>query len=260
MPYCQTHEGELFYVRRGPAEPGAGGALVCVHGAGGTHQHWGNQFRSLSQARSLIALDLPGHGRSAGPGRSSVAAYCQVLVAALDSLGLEQVVLSGHSMGGAIALWTALEFPERVARLVLVSSGARLPVLPALFEHLEQGRAAEAVRLIVERAYGRGAAPALRVAGEKAFLKTNPQVLYGDLQACAGYNSQERLAEIRCPTLVLCGDDDFVTPLKFSHTLHEGIGGARLIVLPGAGHMALLERSASVSTAITRFLAPHSPE
>lgn len=255
MPYCQTREGELFYARRGPAEPVPGSTMVCVHGAGGTHQHWGNQFRSLRQARSLIALDLPGHGRSAGPGRNSVATYGQVLVAALDSLGLEQVILAGHSMGGAVALRAALEYPERVAGLVLVSSGARLPVLPALFEHLEQGRPAEAVRLIVERAYGRGAAPALRAAGEKAFLKTDPQVLYGDLQACAGYNSRERLAEIRCPTLVLCGDDDRVTPLKFSHTLYEGIGGARLIVLPGAGHMALLERPASLSTAITRFLA-----
>jgi len=252
MPFCETHEGRLFVAQRGKESSSL--PLVLLHGAGGTHHHWGLHLRNLSTSKRVLALDLPGHGRSPGAGRSSIADYSAVVVAALAATGLERVALAGHSMGGAVALWTTLAAPERVAALALVSSGGRLPVLPALFEHLERGEPAAAVRLIAQRAYGRSAPPELRETGEKAFLQTDPQVLHGDLRACAGHNVMARLGEVACPTLVLCGDDDQVTPLKFSRSLAEGITGARLVVLPGAGHMALLEQPEAVGAALHNWI------
>lgn len=251
MPLLQTDIATMFYAERGKGGP----ALVAVHGAGGTHQHWGLQLRDLSDTARVVVIDLPGHGRSPAPGCNTVADYSQAVVAALDALNLEQVVLAGHSMGGAVALWSALTAPERVAGLVLVATGARLPVLPAIFESVEQGDLATAVRLVIERAYARTTPPRLQAAGEVAFLENSLEVFAGDLRACAAYNVMNELAAITSPALVVCGDDDRITPAKFSHLLHNTIPNAQLVMVPDAGHMVLIEQPDRVNTAIRDFLA-----
>lgn len=252
MPFVETSYGRIFYA------PGGTGTLpvVCLHGAGGTHQHWGLQLAALRSAMRICTLDLPGHGRSSGPGCRSVADYSAAVVAVLDALQDERVVLAGHSMGGGVALTTALNHPERVAGLVLVGTGAKLPVMPALFEHIEQGNLAAAVRLIVEGAYASSATPAMLAAGERAFMQTDPDVFYGDLLACAGYDVRDDLGSIQCPTLIICGDEDRITPPKFSALLHSRIGGSRLVVVPGAGHMVLVEHPAAVGDGVGEILYP----
>lgn len=248
MPFVETAYGALFYAQRGLPTP----ALVTIHGAGGSHQHWGLQLQALRHGVRVIGLDLPGHGRSPGPGRSSVDDYCRVLLAALDALGLEHVVLAGHSMGGAIALAIALTTPERVTGLVLVGTGARLPVMPALFAHLERDPAL-AARLVVERAYARSADPALRAAGEIFFTQVDPQVFRGDLLACAAFDVMGHLNAIHCPTLVICGEEDRITPPKFSRYLRDSIAGSELVMVPDAGHMVQIEQPGLVSEAMRRF-------
>src|SRR5262245_48599923 len=103
----------IFYLKRGNTGP----PLICVHGAGGTHQHWGNQLRDLSGIAQVYALDLPGHGRSAPPGRDRIVGYVETLLAFMDGLALTAAALVGHSMGGAVALQAALDAPERVSGL-----------------------------------------------------------------------------------------------------------------------------------------------
>ncbi len=248
MPFLHTSHGKLFYAQRGTGTP----AVVAVHGAGGTHQHWGLQLQALGETTHMIALDLPGHGRSPGPGCRRIADYSQILVAALDALGLEQAVLAGHSMGGAIALWTALTAPERVAGLALIGTGARLRVLPALIEGFVDDPAA-AVRLIVARAYSNAAAPELRAAGEAAFRQTDPAVFHEDLLGCHVFDALEQVQAIRCPTLLLCGTEDQLTPPRFSEYLHEQIAGSTLVLVPGAGHMVLIEQPEAVNAALREF-------
>ncbi|NJN66598.1 MAG: alpha/beta hydrolase [Chloroflexaceae bacterium] len=251
MPLLETEQGEIFFAQRGDGEP----ALFLVHGAGATHQHWGLQLRAFLEDAGRVALfDLPGHGRSPGPGRSSVANYSSVLLALLDALEVERAVLAGHSMGGAIALWTALTSPLRVVGLVLVGTGARLPVLPALFEFLEQGNLAEAAQAIVQRAYGSKALPGLRKVGEAAFRQNDPKVFYEDLLACSTYDVMTRLDDIRCPTLIICGDEDGITPPRFSRYLHGHLAGSKLVMVHGAGHMVLMERPDAVNAAVREFL------
>ncbi len=250
MPNMQTSMDSIFYAQRGQGEP----ALVCIHGAGGTHLHWGLQLHALSDTVRTITLDLPGHGRSPGAGCDSIRAYSNALVAALNALELEHVIVAGHSMGGAVALWTALNAPERVAALALISTGARLPVMPALFGYLQQGNQVAAVNLIVEHAYGTHAAPELQARGQAAFMQTNPHVLHNDLTACAGYNVMDQLHQVCCPTLIVCGDEDRITPLKFSHYLHKEITTSTLVTVSGAGHMVLLEQPDAVSTALRQCI------
>lgn len=251
MPFLPTAQGVIFSARRGSGEP----SLVCVHGAGGTHQHWGKQLRDLSNALHVVSFDLPGHGRSPGTGHSNVSDYSSVVAAVLDTLHLERVVLAGHSMGGAVALCTALAIPQRLAGLVLVGSGARLPVAPSLVQQVSRGDHAAAVMMIAAMVYHHTASPELRAQGEAAFLGTDPLVLAGDLQACAAYHIADALHHISCPTLIICGEEDRVTPPSFSAYLHEHIGGSSLVMVPNAGHMVLIEQPDAVTVAIRQFCA-----
>ncbi len=257
-----TRAGSLFVAQRDPTERAtmqdASLPLVCIHGAGGTHQHWSYQWPRLSHSTQVVVPDLPGHGRSPGPGCCTIAAYSAVLLAILDALNLEQVLLAGHSMGGAIVLWTALVAPTRVAGLVLIGTGARLPILPMLLEEFEHDPST-AIRLIVERAYGPQATPELRAMGAAAFHQIDPLVFRGDLQACQSYTLMQHIHNVQCPTLVLCGSADQVTPPKFSQYLHTHIRGSRLALVPDAGHMVLLEHPETVYQALAGLVReiPH---
>jgi pimeloyl-ACP methyl ester carboxylesterase len=248
MPTIETSYGKLFYAQRGKGTP----VLVGVHGAGGTHQHWGYQLGALAEHTRVILLDLPGHGRSVGDGCTDIAAYSDVLLAALDALGLDQVILAGHSMGGAASLLTALEAPQRVAGLVLTSTGARMRVASAIMDALNQAYEV-GVKMIVDGVYDEHAAPDLKMAGELGFMEVTPDVFRNDLLACDAFDVRPRVHEIACPTLVLCGSSDQMTPLKFSTFLHEHIAGAELVTVEQAGHMVMVEQPEAVSSAIGRW-------
>jgi pimeloyl-ACP methyl ester carboxylesterase len=223
--------------------------VVFVHGAGGSHQHWLYQVRDLPQSHSY-ALDLPGHGRSGAAGRDSIQAYTDWLIAFLDAAGLNQVVLVGHSMGGAIAQETALRYPGRVAALGLVATGAKLRVAPAILDGILEDHKA-AVRLICDWAFGPEASPDLVRLGRRQMAKVPARVLRGDFVACDAFDVRSQLARIKIPTFVLCGSRDYLTPVKFSVYLRDQIAGASLHLVEGAGHMVMVEQP----TALTRILS-----
>jgi pimeloyl-ACP methyl ester carboxylesterase len=223
-----------------------------IHGAGGSHQHWLYQVRDLPQAASY-APDLPGHGRSPGPGRDSIGAYGDWLLAFMDEAGLGQAVLVGHSMGGAIALDLALRWPDRVAGLGLVATGARLRVAPAILEGLRQDPA-ETVGLITDWAFGPEAPAEMARLGRRQMNQVDPGVLYGDFAACDAFDVTERLGEIEAPALVLCGTQDRLTPAKYATFLRDRIAGARLHLVEGAGHMLMVERPGAVTRSLVPFL------
>lgn len=251
MSTVQVMGGEVFYVGRRPV-PERQPPVVFVHGAGGTHQHWLYQVRDLPET-ATYAPDLPGHGRSQGPGRDRIAAYSDWLVAFLDSVGLEQVVLTGHSMGGGIALEVALRYPGRVAGLGLVATGARMGVAPALLERLEQDPEA-AARLIAGWSYGPEATAEMVRQGRRQLQQAQPKVLYGDFVACDAFDVRECLAEISAPAFVLCGTQDRMTPAKYAAFLRDGIAGSTLHLVEGAGHMVLLEQPQAVTSALLGLL------
>lgn len=253
MPWLRIPDmGErLFYaLHRGE---GARTAVVLVHGAGGSHVHWPAALRRLPGA-TVYALDLPGHGRSEGEGRRSIGAYRDVVRAFLEAAGLERAVLVGHSMGGAIALEVALRYPQRLAGLVLVGSGARLRVAPALLQALREDYP-RAVETLVQWLFAESASEQARRAARRQLLEANPQVVYGDFLACDAFDVMGELPRVETPTLVLCGTEDRMTPLKYSEYLAAHIPGARLEAIPGGGHMVMLEQSEPVAQAVAAFLA-----
>lgn len=250
MPFLTVAGARAHHVYRRPV-PVQQPAAVFIHGAGGTHQHWLYQVRDLPQSPSY-ALDLPGHGRSEGPGRDTIPAYGDWLVAFLDEAGLDQAVLVGHSMGGGIALDVALRYPDRVAGLGLVATGARLRVAPVILAGIRQDPQA-AVQLVCDWAFGPEARPEVVRLGRRQMGETPPEVLYGDFLACDAFDVMGQLGGIAAPAFVLCGTQDRLTPSKHATYLRDNIAGATLHLVEGAGHMVMVEKPQAVVRVLTTF-------
>ncbi len=250
MPHVETARGDVFYtLSQGPADSPK---LVLIHGAGGAHLHWPGELRQLPGV-TVYALDLPGHGRSGGQGYDTIEGYAETIVAFLDAMDIEQAIIVGHSMGGAIAQILALDFADRVAGLVLVATGARLRVAPAILEGIRSDFD-RAAKLITRFAWSPETPPTLVERGRKALLEADPNVVWGDFVACDRFDALERLGEIRAPALVVTGSADQLAPVKYAHFLTERISEARCVIVQGAGHMVMLEWPAEMATAIESFI------
>ncbi len=250
MPWFEFQGQSVFYAARGESGP----PVVFVHGSGGSHLAWNGQLAALADTARAAALDLPGHGRSRPPGRASVRAYADVVCGFLDALAVERAIIVGHSLGGAIAQTLALENPDRILGLGLVGTGARLRVLPAFLEGLLADLAAT-VHTVTEAEFASEADPRLKQLSEQQMLACPPQVVHDDFAACDVFDVMPRLDSIRVPTLVLCGSEDRMTPVKYSQYLAAHIPRARLVVVQGAGHMVMVEKPDEVNRALSEWIA-----
>ena len=249
--HVEIHDGESV-----PDSP----SLLLIHGAGGNRLHWPPGIRRMPGWR-VLALDLPGHGKSPGPGSHSIEAYAEIVLDGLQTNKVEKAIPVGHSMGGAIALLLALEAPEKFAGLVLIGSGARLRVAPAILEASAQTSTfPQAVAAIMQSAFSESAPARMVELARRRMLEVDPAVLHDDFTACDEFDVMARLAEIRLPTLVLCGAEDQLTPLKYSEFLAANIPDAVLVRIAGAGHMAMLEQPQAVASALREFLAAIAPQ
>ncbi len=249
MPIARTGDEAIFYAlhRRDAAHP-----LILIHGAGGTHLQWGYQLAGVERADSY-AVDLPGHGRSSGAGRASIGEYAANVIAFMDAVGLDRAVIAGSSMGGAIAQVLALDFPARVAGLILVGTGARLRVAPALLDTLRTDFRT-GVETLVNLFYSADAPAELRDRALEQWLQNEPDVLIGDFVACDRFDVTSRLGQIVCPARVICGTEDRLTPPKYSAYLRDHIPAAELALIEGAGHMVMIEQADAVTREIDAFL------
>jgi pimeloyl-ACP methyl ester carboxylesterase len=229
--------------------------LVLIHGAGGTHLHWPPEIRRL-QGYRVYALDMPGHGKSeACGGLQTIGDYAKHVLFWLDSVHLPRAVLVGHSMGSAVALALAIHHPEHVLGLGLIGAGARLRVHPALLESAANPTTFyKVVETLVSWSFSPNAQPRLVELAYKRMTETRQSVLYGDLLACNSFDVMDHLGLIHQPTLVICGADDQMTPLRYAQYLSNSIPAAHLAEIPNAGHMVMLEQPRAVADALLSFL------
>jgi pimeloyl-ACP methyl ester carboxylesterase len=237
-----------------PVMPARGPTAVFVHGAGGAQEQWRFQLRHLGSRWNTLAVDLPGHGASQGPGYRTIGDYRDFIRDLLDNLGITGAVLVGHSMGGGIAQSFALSYPGRLAGLVLVGTGARLRVHPDILASLRCGDMEAAGQLISRWAYSQTALPATVAQGAEAFARNGASILEGDFLACDAFDAIGTIPAIRIPTLVICGEDDRLTPVKYAQFLQREIPGATLATIPGAGHMVMLEKPVEFNRILSAFL------
>jgi pimeloyl-ACP methyl ester carboxylesterase len=227
--------------------------LVLVHGAGSSATIWERVVERLGERWPVLAPNLPGHGGEAGPGRGSIQEYATWLEACLASQADGPVVLAGHSMGGAIALETALRRRVELAGLVLISTGARLRVAPETLAGMQTDFAGTMKRM-AEYAYAPDTPYAVRKESEVRLSQAGAEVVHADFAACDAFDVMDRLERIALPTLVLCGAIDQMTPPKYAQHLAQYIPGARLELIEGGGHMAPAEQPAALALAIAEFL------
>jgi pimeloyl-ACP methyl ester carboxylesterase len=230
-------------------------AVVLLHGIGGMHLFWPPQIRRLPGYR-VFALDLPGHGKSNhGGGLQTVEAYAAQIVAWMETVNLHRAVFVGHSLGGAIALNLSKQYPERALGLGLFSSGVRLNIPQEILADASSNATFyKSVENLVSWSFGASVSAQLSEFTASRWREVRPSVLYGDLIASEQFDFNEQLTEIRLPTLVLCGEEDRITPLRYSQLLARIIPGAILQIIPQAGHMVMLEQPDLVAKSLVAFL------
>ena len=226
--------------------------LVLIHGAGGNLYHWPPGLRRLP-GHDVYALDLPGHGKSEGPGRDSIDGYVQVVHDWAQALDLPPFVIAGHSMGGAIAQTFAWRYPEMLKGMVLVATGARLRVHPDILDGIRTDMSGVGT-LLVNWAYGQKATPEQKRQFLKQFNSVDQDVMYGDWAACNVFDIREQLPNIAIPTLVVSGSMDVMTPEKYGRYMAEQLPNADFALIEGGGHMLMQEQPQLLINAIRGFM------
>ncbi len=258
-------------------EIGQGPPLLLVHGLSGSWPNWLEQLPVFAESHRIIAVDLPGFGHSPMPAEPiSISGYARTLDALLGALDIDAAAVVGNSMGGFVSAELAINFPQRVERMVLVSAagistynhkgGTR--ALPGL-QRAERVIAAYAgwiaahsdtvarrpglrnatlglVTSHPSRLPAALAAEQIRGAGKPGFIQA--------LAANLDYDFRDRLAEIACPTLIVWGDNDRVITARDADRFAELIPGSRKVVFEDTGHLAMLERPAAFNALLDDFL------
>lgn len=237
--------------------------IIFLHGSGMDRTVWQLQTRYFAwHGRGVLAVDLPGHGKSEGPALDNIEAQAAWVIDLMDAAGAAQAALVGHSMGAALALETAAAYPSRVSAIALCGVAETMPVHPELLAAgLEGDR--HAYDLITSWGFDRKA----HIGGHKApgtwmtggglrLLERGRDAVVGtDLAASNGYKgARAAAAKIACPALFVLGDRDRMTPPKNTRPLIDAIDGALVEIIADCGHMMMVERPDETLDALRKLL------
>ncbi len=230
-------------------------SLFFIHGAGMDSSIWESQTVYFARRYPTYCINLPGRGGSEGEGEEEIYLYAQRVQAVLDDLmPRDPYLLVGHSMGGAIAMEIAVRAVSSMLGIVLMGTAARLRVMPIVFQSITKHRE-RFFKSIAYVAFGPDTRNKLRERLVAATRRCPLPVTEKDLRACNAFDIDDRLSGISVPTLIVCGAEDQLTPVSLAQDLKERITDSRLAVIPGAGHMVMLETPAEVNREIDGFLA-----
>jgi pimeloyl-ACP methyl ester carboxylesterase len=261
----------MFFAVNGTAVYAAGGGraldpdretVLFVHGTGQDHTIWALPTAYFARHdRNVLAVDLPGHGRSGGSPLGSVEEIADWPMAVLDAVEQKQAAIAGHSLGSLAAIAAAARHPRRVRAIALVGTALPMTVSARLLEAAQDNRH-EAIDMLVNWGYsedGGGGAPEpgipLREAGQRLLEQARPGVIYIDLKACDDYAAGlEHAAAVRCPALLILGERDRLTPARSARQLAATLPNAETAILEGCGHALLAEAPDAVLNQLLRVV------
>jgi len=237
--------------------------VLLVHGAQHDHSVWILQSRYLAHhGYGVLAVDLPGHGRSQGPALESVEAMAQWVLAVLGASGAARAAIVGHSMGSLIALEAAGAAPQQVSGIALVGSANPMAVSDTLLDATrdDEPLAQDMVNIWSHSTYAAkpsNPGPGFWIVGQNLRLmqRIAPGVMHTDFNACNSYTGgAARAAQVRCPTLFVLGNRDAMTPPRAARELQAAIKGQRTVLVSPSGHNLMAEQPDAVLDALTGFL------
>jgi len=253
LTYATALGTRTFLLKEGKGKT----AITLIHGAAWNHRLWINQVPALSKLGEVIVVDLPGHGSSDQPvpGQgTSIKSFADHIHSLLSALNRPHAILVGHSMGGAISMRRTLDHPDKAKALVLLGTGAKLGVNPAILEGLSKYHEQAIKTGIAAWAFAAGTDKHIVEEGIREMLKCKQQVAVADFNACNEFDIRGIVSRIEVPTLIIVGSEDKLTPVKWSEYLHNNIKGSELKVIEGAGHMVMLEKPNEVTENIKSFI------
>jgi pimeloyl-ACP methyl ester carboxylesterase len=248
----RTSGGWAFICGHWPLNP-ARATLIFIHGAGESCRLWTAQVEGLSERANTVALDLPGHGGSGGSARNRIDDYAAGIIDFIAAIAAPNPIPCGLSMGGAITQQLLLEHAAHFRAGIIVSSGARLKVLPEIFAMIATDLPAY-VDLIDRLGFSAQTPAAVKQPFLEDSLRARPEVVYGDFTACDRFDVTARLKSIRRPVLVISAADDQLTPPKYGEFLEKRIPNAVRAHIRDAGHFVPIENPREANSAIARFL------
>lgn len=214
--------------------------LIFIHGSGSTSNVWKYQF-DLEVNCDLIALDLPSHGKSSKFSKLSLDLYVDVLGALITQLNYKEVILCGHSLGGAIIQSFYFKNPDLVDKLILVGSGARLRVSPVILESLITDYE-DFLNSLPFGAFSRKTPKETVNAYIKETSKVGSEVTYQDFWICDKFDVMDKTSNIKVPILIIVGKDDKLTPVKYANYYKEKVSNSEIFIIEKAGHMVMIEQ------------------
>ncbi|MFX1257917.1 MAG: alpha/beta fold hydrolase [Promethearchaeota archaeon] len=249
MPFLEYKGKKLFYQFN---EKEKDKAIIFIHGSGGSSYVWKNQF-NLDIELSIIAVDLPSHNKSDVFLELSLDLYVDCVKCLIDYLKVNKVILCGHSLGGAIIQSYYFNYPNKVDALILCSTGGRLRVSPAILELLKNNYQEFLESLPIISFYRK---TSIEIIEEyvKEISKTKPEVTYADFLVCDKFDTLNKTNTINIPCLLICGNADKLTPVKYSQFFREKIKNSVLVIVKNAGHMVMIEKATEVNKSIKEFI------
>jgi pimeloyl-ACP methyl ester carboxylesterase len=235
--------------------------VLFIHGAANDHSVWALQSRYFAyHGFNVLAVDLPGHGKSDGPALSTIEELAHWTIELLNTTTLHKATLVGHSMGALIALHATAEHAERVEKLVLVGSAYPMKVSDALLQTAHAGDHAAVEMINVWSHSPAGQTGGNRVPGQwimgasMRLLERTMAPLYTDFNACNRYAAGlESAAKVRCPALMISGRSDLMTPPRSAQAIAEQLAGVKIVTLEGGGHDLMAEQPDAVLDALISF-------
>jgi len=277
--YVDVAAGGVAPSGNAPRSDGLHEPVVLVHGLGGQWQNWLENIPRLAQERRVLALDLPGFGLTPEPadGEISISGYGRCVDSFCEQLGLGRVAVVGNSMGGFISAEVAIQFPERVSRLALVSAAGISSADALQAPILTIGRLASAIATNSAARYRTLASRPIARHASLALVARHPRLLKADLayegffkgagkagfdealRACLDYDFRDRLPDVKVPTLIVWGEKDSIIPVRDANEFERLIPDSRKLVMRDTGHIPMAERPQAFNDVLTEFLAETGP-
>jgi len=233
--------------------------VILLHGAGSNHLCWPAEIRRLPDFHT-IAIDLPGHGKSSGTGSHDLHSYSQALLDFLAAAGWYRVFLVGHSMGGSIALQFALNHPEHVIGMSLISSSASFSMKKEIVESFRSPKTSAIGRqYLIDQIAPRKGLDGWFDTVKKSIMETRDSLFYADYRACMNFDLRAQLKNINIPAQIFACTNDPLVALSSSTFLSSSLPNSELITCYQNGHMVMLEEPALISKHVHTFLTKIRP-